>query len=77
MIDKNSPILVYYQFKNDFIKKISNGIWKAGECIWSERELCEIYGVSRMTIRQAIWELLQEGVLTRKKVRVLLYVSKK
>ena len=67
MIDKNSPIPVYYQLKNDFIKKIANGTWKAGECISSERELCEIYGVSRMTIRQAIGELVQEGILTRKK----------
>ena len=67
MIDKNSPIPVYYQLKNDFIKKIANGIWKVGECISSERELCEIYGVSRMTIRQAIGELVQEGILTRKK----------
>ena len=31
MIDKNSPIPVYYQLKNDFIKKIANGIWKAVE----------------------------------------------
>jgi len=67
MIDKNSPIPVYYQLKNDFIKKIASGVWKAGECISSERELCEIYDVSRMTIRQAIGELVQEGVLTRKK----------
>lgn len=67
MIDKNSPIPVYYQLKNDFIKKIASGVWKSGECISSERELCEIYGVSRMTIRQAIGELVQEGILTRKK----------
>lgn len=67
MIDKNSPIPVYYQLKNDFIKKIASGVWKAGECISSERELCEIYDVSRMTIRHAIGELVQEGILTRKK----------
>lgn len=67
MIDKNSPIPVYYQLKNDLTKKIANGVWKAGECISSERELCEIYDVSRMTIRQAIGELVQEGILTRKK----------
>ena len=67
MIDKNSPIPVYYQLKNDFIKKIASGVWKAGECISSERELCEIYDVSRMTIRQAIGELVQEGILNRKK----------
>ena len=67
MIDKNSPIPVYYQLKNDLIKKIASGVWKAGECIASERELCEIYEVSRMTIRQAIGELVQEGILVRKK----------
>ena len=65
MIDKSSPIPVYYQLKNDLISKISEGIWKPGECISSERELCEIYGVSRMTIRQAIGELVQEGILLR------------
>ena len=67
MIDKNSPIPVYFQLKNDLVKKIAQGVWKPGECISSERELCEIYNVSRMTIRQAIGELVQEGILTRVK----------
>lgn len=65
MIDKSSPIPVYYQLKNDLITKISQGVWKPGECIASERELCEIYGVSRMTIRQALGELVQEDVLLK------------
>lgn len=65
MIDKNSPIPVYYQLKNDLTSKIAKGVWKSGECIASERELCEVYGVSRMTIRQAVGELVQEGVLIR------------
>lgn len=65
MIDKNSPIPVYYQLKNDLMTKISKGVWKPGECISSERELCEIYGVSRMTIRQAIGELVQDEILVR------------
>lgn len=65
MIDKNSPIPVYYQLKNDLTSKIAKGVWKSGDCIASERELCEIYGVSRMTIRQAVGELVQEGVLLR------------
>ena len=67
MIDKNSPIPVYFQLKNDLVKKIAQGLWKPGECIASERELCEIYGVSRMTIRQAIGELVQDGTLIRLK----------
>lgn len=67
MIDKNSPIPVYYQLKEAILKKITEGVWKVGQCIDSERELSEYYGVSRMTIRQALGELVQEGILVREK----------
>ena len=67
MIDKNSPIPVYYQLKEDVKEKISTGLWKVGQCIASERELSEYYGVSRMTVRQALGELVQEGLLIREK----------
>jgi GntR family transcriptional regulator len=66
-IDKNSPIPVYYQLKEDIKKKINKGIWKVGQCIDSERELSDTYSVSRMTIRQALGELVQEGILVREK----------
>lgn len=67
MIDKSSPIPVYYQLKEDILKKIREGVWKVGQCIDSEREFSENYGVSRMTIRQALGELVQEGILVREK----------
>lgn len=67
MIDKSSPIPIYFQLKKDIVNKINKGIWIHGESIASERELCEMYDVSRMTIRQAIGELVQEGILIRKK----------
>lgn len=67
MINKNSPIPVYYQLKEDIKEKISMGIWKVGQYIDSERELAEHYNVSRMTIRQALGELVQEGILVREK----------
>ena len=67
MIDKSSPIPVYYQLKEAIQKKITEGVWKVGQCIDSERELSETYGVSRMTIRQALGELVQEGILIREK----------
>ncbi len=67
MIDKNSPIPVYYQVKEEIKEKISKGIWKVNECIASERELVEQYEVSRMTVRQALGELVQEGILVREK----------
>ncbi|WP_055668458.1 GntR family transcriptional regulator [Desnuesiella massiliensis] len=67
MIDKSSPIPVYYQLKEAIKLKIAEGVWKVGQCIDSERELSETYGVSRMTIRQALGELVQEGILVREK----------
>lgn len=67
MIDKNSPIPIYYQLKEDIKQEIAKGVWKAGQCIESERELSERYGVSRMTIRQALGELVHEGILVREK----------
>lgn len=66
-IDKNSPIPVYYQLKEDIKGKINQGVWKVGQCIDSERELSEQYNVSRMTVRQALGELVQEGMLLREK----------
>lgn len=66
-INKNSPMPVYYQLKQDIQEKINNGFWKVGECISSEREITESYGVSRMTVRQALGELVQEGILIREK----------
>ncbi|MDU7963496.1 MAG: GntR family transcriptional regulator [Clostridium perfringens] len=67
MIDKNSPIPVYYQLKEMIKEKIEDGTWQVGQCIASERELTEAYGVSRMTVRQALGELVQEGLLVREK----------
>ncbi|MDZ4992950.1 UTRA domain-containing protein [Clostridium perfringens] len=67
MIDKNSPIPVYYQLKEMIKEKITKGTWQVGQCIASERELTEAYGVSRMTVRQALGELVQEGLLVREK----------
>ena len=66
-IDKKSPIPAYYQLMSEIKNKISSGIWPVGHCIDSERTLAEENNVSRMTVRQAIGELVQEGLLTREK----------
>lgn len=44
---------VYYQMKALLI----NGTWKTGDKIPSENELCEMFQVSRITIRQAMQKL--------------------
>lgn len=50
-------------------KRVKSGEYPIGARIPSERELCEIYGVSRITVRQAIAELTERGVLNRQQGR--------
>lgn len=45
--------------------EIADGRLKAGCALASERELCDIYGVSRITVRKAVDGLVEEGLLTR------------
>ena len=66
-IDKQSPIPLYYQIMSQLREKISEGEYTVDDALPPERELVETYQVSRMTIRQAISELVNEGILIRRK----------
>ena len=67
MIDKSSLVPAYVQLKSIILEKIEIGFWKEGDLISSERDLSEEFSISRMTIRQALGELVQEGYLLKKK----------
>jgi GntR family transcriptional regulator len=64
LINKEQPIPLYYQVKEDLLEKINQNIFQVGGLIPSESELQNIYKVSRITIRRAIQELVQEGYLS-------------
>ncbi|MHC5248957.1 GntR family transcriptional regulator [Enterococcus sp. LJL90] len=57
---------VYIQIHDQIKKEIESGHWKVGDRLPSERELSVTFGVSRMTLRQAIQTLADEGILERK-----------
>lgn len=59
---KAAYITIHDQIKEE----IDQGIWKIGQRLPSERDLADTFQVSRMTLRQAITLLVEEGVLTRK-----------
>lgn len=56
---------VYIQIHNQIKKDIEAGVWAVGDRIPSERELALEFNVSRMTLRQAVQTLVEEGILER------------
>ena len=56
----------YLQIRNDILHRIKSGEWKEGSMIPSEKVLSETYQVSRVTIRMAISELVNERILVRR-----------
>ncbi|NLK88157.1 MAG: GntR family transcriptional regulator [Clostridiaceae bacterium] len=67
MINKYSNVPLYSQLKHLIIKKIESGEYKGESRIPSEQELCELYDISRPTVRQAISELTNNGYLYKEK----------
>lgn len=65
VLARDGAIPLYRQLKLELQQRIADGEWKFGERIPSERELCEAHGVSRITVRQAIAEMVHEGLLER------------
>jgi len=60
---------LYLQIKDILKQKITNNEYEIGSTIPSENDLEEIFGVSRMTIRQAVTELVNEGLLRKERGR--------
>jgi len=65
-INPRSPIPLYYQLQELIKSKIESGEYKPGELIPTEKELQKHYGVSRITVRNAISGLVFEDLLMKK-----------
>lgn len=58
-----SPIPLYTQVKENLRERILDGSYKAHAQLPAESELSSIFGVSRITVRQALSDLQKEGVI--------------
>jgi LacI family transcriptional regulator len=65
-LSKDGPIPLYKQILNLLRAYIASGDCPAGARLPTEAELEEELGVSRVTIRQAMYEAVQEGLVVRK-----------
>lgn len=64
-IDRDSKEKLYVQIYSIIKEKIENGEWPSDTQIPTEDELCRTYDVSKVTVREAISELVREGYLRR------------
>ena len=69
MIERESPIPLYYQLKELLVERIGAGEWQPGDMLPTEEQLQEHYGLSRTTVRQAMKEMEFEGQITRHRGR--------
>ena len=65
MNNKSSVQARFVQIKSALLDKIELGDMRPGDKVLSENQLAASFGVSRMTARRALTELVNEGVLAR------------
>lgn len=63
--NENYEVNKYLKIRRAIRHVIDSGLVKENEMLPTENELCHIFNVSRMTVRQAIDELVREGYLER------------
>jgi len=76
-IDKSSPIPLYHQVYEILKNKIEEDQMKPGDYLPSENKLAEMYGVSRLTVRQALSELAEEGLIEKRRGKGTIIIQPK
>lgn len=62
---ENTEVPLYLQLASYLRIQIQNGILQPGDLMIAENSLCEILGVSRVTVRKSMDKLVDEGLLVR------------
>jgi len=66
-LDRSSPVPLYYQVAQQIEYAINEGRLSPGDRLDNEISLAEQFGLSRPTMRRAIQELVDKGLLVRKR----------
>jgi len=67
MLRTAHPLPLYYQVARDLEKKIVTKEFRPGDLLPTEFQLCEAYGVSRITVRKAMEDLLAKRLVLRQR----------
>ena len=66
-VDRSSPIPLYFQLADELRRAISDGRLVKGEFLSNELYLADAWLLSRPTVRRAIQELVDDGLLVRQR----------
>ena len=69
MLDKHLPIPLYRQLERALREAIESGQWQSGQQLPNEGELAQTFGVSKITVRQALQLLAHQGFVRREQGR--------
>jgi GntR family transcriptional regulator len=68
-LDKDLPLPLYHQLQGVLKAEIESGKWRTDEQLPNESKLAERFGVSKITVRQALQELSGLGYIRREQGR--------
>lgn len=66
-IDRSGPVPLYFQVSSRLENAIQQGVFPAGSRLENEVLIAERLGISRPTVRRAIQELVDKGLLVRRR----------
>lgn len=65
--EEGSFMLKYEVIAKELRDDIVNGVYSPGQQLALEKEMCEQYGVSRITIKRAVDELVKQGLVVKRR----------
>jgi len=68
-IHRAGSLPYYVQLAEIVRDQIRRGVWRPGDLLPSEADLCSMYDISRTAVRQALDELVAEGLVEKEKGR--------
>lgn len=68
-VDRRDPTPLHHQVRRALLTYIRGAGLGPGDQLPPEPDLCQAFGVSRQTLRQAVERLVQEGILNRQRPR--------
>ena len=69
ILSRELPVPLYHQVKTLILREIEAGRWRPEDRLPSEDEIADRFGVSKITVRQAMRELAQLGYVRREQGR--------